>query len=480
VAQVEQKRLQRMAVMRSPAPGQRVPDGRLRRGALLVCCAGAFMAFLDTTIVNIAFPDIERTFHASAGLSALSWVVNGYNVVIAALLVPAGRAADRLGRRRAFVTGLLLFTGASAGCAAASSVGMLITLRLVQAAGAAVVVPTSLALLLPQFERSRRLSAVAAWGAASALAAGIGPSLGAVLVQTYSWRAVFLVNIPIGLIGAWGASRVLAEERESGPLPDIPGAGLLCAGIALIALGIVKGNEWGWGSAATLACLIGSVVLLTIVGARCVRHSEPVIDPRLLRVRDAALANLGALLLSIALYAAILNNVLFLTGVWHWSVLRAGLAISPAALITAGVARPAGELAERYGARAIIVPGALLYLVGMLLLSWGAGRSPSFFVHWLPGAAIAGVGMGLALPNLIGAALAGAPEEKLATGSGLNAAARQLGGVLGVALLVSILAASGPHALAAHRYGWDLSAGFALAAAASALTLSGRRRVEML
>jgi len=455
------------------------PRAHLRRTAVLaVCCAGAFMAFLDTTIVNVAFPDIEATFHAAAGLSALSWVVNGYNVVIAAFLVPAGRLADRLGRRRSFVAGLLLFTAASAGCAAAGSVDVLIALRLVQATGAAILVPTSLALLLSRFAPSHRLAAVSLWSAASALAAGVGPCIGGALVDAFSWRAVFLVNVPIGLATALGAWWLLSEEREAGLLPDLAGSGLLAGALGLMALGIVKGHEWHWTSTATLACLIGSVGLLALVAVRCLRHPEPVLDPRLLTARGGAVGNLGTLLLSVALYAGILNNVLFLTGVWQWSVLSAGLAISPAALLTAGFARPAGRLAERLGVSVVVVPGAIIYAAGTLLLAWGAGRSPSFFTHWLPGATLCGIGMGLALPNLIGSALRGVPQSRLATASGVNAAVRQLGGVLGVALLISILAANSDDALAAHRFGWYLMAGFALAAGTTALLLPRQADAE--
>ncbi len=455
-----------------------LPGGVRRSAALTLCCAGAFVAFLDTTIVNVAFPDIERAFRASAGLGELSWVVNGYYVVLAAFLVPAGRAADRLGRRRSFVAGLLLFAAASAACAAAGSVDVLVAMRLLQAAGAAILIPTSLALLLPEFTLSHRLSAVSLWGAAGALAAGIGPSLGGVLVDVWSWRAVFLINVPIGILAAWGARRLLAEERETGPLPDVLGAALLALALGLMALGIVRGPEWHWDSANTLACLIASGVLLALVGWRCVRQPEPVIDPSLLDSTSAVIGNLGTLLFSVAFYAAILNNVLFLTGVWKWSVLATGLAISPSPLITAAVARPAGRLAERVGVRAVILPGVLLYVIGTLLLAWGAGQKPDFLSHWLPGAVFVGAGIGLVLPNLIGAALAGVDQSRLAAGSGVNAAARQLGGVLGIALLISILTAGGQDELAAHRSGWYLAVGFALVAGAAALLLAPRRGIE--
>lgn len=447
--------------------------------AIVVCCAGAFMAFLDTTIVNVAFPDIAKTFHASASLGALSWVINGYNVVIAAFLVPAGRLADRIGRRRSYVAGLVLFAVASEACAEAGSVDVLIALRVLQAAGAAILVPTSLALLLPRFAPEHRLSAVALWGAASAVAAGIGPSLGGLLVDVWSWRAVFLINVPIGLLAAWGAWRLLVEERELGPLPDLLGSVLLAGALGLMALGIVKGQGWGWTSGATLGCLIASIALLALVAARCVRHPAPVLDLGVLNSPGAAVGNIGTLLLSVALYATILNNILFLTGVWRWSVLSAGLALSPAALATAAIARPAGRLAERLGTRVVVVPGAMMYAAGLLLLSHSAGQGPGFLTHWLPGSVLAGIGIGLALPNLIGAALASADDRRLATASGVNAAVRQIGGVLGVALLISILAAHGANELQSHRDGWYLAAGFSVMSGAIALLLpSGASTVE--
>ena len=451
--------------------------------AIALCCLAAFIAFLDTTIVNIAFPQIERAFASSADLSTLSWVVNGYNVVIAALLVPAGRTADRLGRKRFLMLGLLLFALASGACAAAQGAALLIAMRFVQALGAAVIVPTSLALLLPRFAPQRRLSAVTLWGAASALGAGIGPSLGGALVDAWSWRAVFLVNVPLALIAALLAAGALAEEEEPGPLPDLLGGALLTIALGAVALGVVKGSEWGWLDARTLGALIAGVLLLCLVARRCLRHPEPVIEPRLLGAGGAAPGNVATLLLSVALYATILNNVLFLTTLWRWSVLQAGLAISPAALTTALFARPAGSIAERFGVRRVAIPGTIIYAAGTLLLAWGAGRTPDFLSHWLPGALLTGIGMGLSLPVLVGAVLISAPLPQLATASGINASVRQVGSVLGVALVVSILAAAdaggragAQRLLEGHRSAWYLAADFALAAGAVTALLTRSRR----
>src|SRR3954453_7535815 len=213
-----------------------------------IVSVGVFVASLDLFIVNIAFPDIQKDFDDTS-LASLSWILNAYAIVFAALLVPAGRWADRTGRKRAFLGGLALFTAASAACAAAPSVAVLVGAGAVQAGGAALMLPTSLALLLPQFPPEKRQLAVGIWAAVGGSAAAAGPLLGGVLVQG-SWRLVFLFNIPVGIAALVAGTRVLAEARDpAGGQPDTLGAALLAAGIGALALAIVKGPDWGWGSA---------------------------------------------------------------------------------------------------------------------------------------------------------------------------------------------------------------------------------------
>src|SRR5919197_6608440 len=223
---------------------------------LLVTAVAVFMGFLDVTIVNIAFPDIRESFPDSS-LAGLSWVLNAYNIVFAALLVPAGRVADIVGRRRLFFVGLLTFLVASVLCGVASSVPMLVAARVLQAAGGAILVPTSLGLLLPEFPIEQRATATALWGATGAVAAATGPSLGGVLVNATNWRLVFFVNIPIGVAALVPARGLLREmKQEGGKLPDALGTLLLTAGVAAVLLGLVKGPDWGWGDARTVSSLI--------------------------------------------------------------------------------------------------------------------------------------------------------------------------------------------------------------------------------
>src|SRR3954465_6475263 len=216
-----------------------------------IVSVGVFVASLDLFIVNIAFPDIQQDFHG-ASLASLSWILNAYAIVFAALLVPAGRWADRTGRKRAFLGGLALFTAASAACAAAPSVDVLIAARIAQAAGAAILTPSSLGLLLPEFPPEKRGLAIGLWAAVGGTAAAAGPVLGGLLVEL-SWRWVFLVNVPIGIAAIVAGSRVLREIREEGAeRPDLVGAGLLTAAVATLIGGIVEGPDWGWADGRVL------------------------------------------------------------------------------------------------------------------------------------------------------------------------------------------------------------------------------------
>src|SRR5215831_8744945 len=282
---------------------------------LLVTAVAVFMSFLDVTIVNIAFPDIRASF-PDASLSRLSWILNAYSIVFAAALVPAGRLADRFGRRRFFFLGVLVFLAASAACGAATSVDVLIAARAVQALGGAMLVPASLGLLLPEFPLERRATATALWGATGAVAAAAGPSLGGVLVAWQGWRAVFFVNLLIGLPALVPARRLLRESRERQTVfPDAVGALLLAAGVGALALGIVQGPQWGWGSARIVAAFAASAVLLVLFVYRSARHRAPVIELSLFHVRSFAAANVGGFVFAIGFYALLLCNVLFLTGV---------------------------------------------------------------------------------------------------------------------------------------------------------------------
>jgi EmrB/QacA subfamily drug resistance transporter len=437
---------------------------------LLVTSAAAFMSFLDVTIVNIAFPDLRASF-ADVPLAHLSWVLNAYNVVFAASLVPAGRLADRYGRRRAFFVGVVVFLAASVVCGAAWNVDVLIAARAVQAVGGAVLVPTSLSLVLPEFPLAQRATATALWGATGAVAAATGPSLGGLLVDWQSWRWVFFVNLFIGIPALVFGSRLLHESRdEHAHFPDPVGVALFALAIGALALGLVQGPSWGWGSARVIACFATTAVLLPLFVVRSSRHANPVFELQLFRVRSFAVANCGVLIFSAGFYAVLLCNVLFLTSVWHYSVLRAGVALTPGPLM-AGVAAPVGgRLSDRFGQRVVAVPGGISFALGVLFFLLQTGTSHAYLTSFLPGMALTGTGVGLSYAGYGSAAVAELPRERFATGSAINATSRQVGAVVGIAVLIAILGGSG-FSLDTFRHAWSVmvATGFASAAVAVAL-----------
>jgi len=413
-------------------------DAGHRKSAIAIACAGAFVAFLDTTIVNIAFPDIAASFSGS-GRDALSWVLDGYFVVIAALLVPAGGLADRFGHRRIFLLGMAGFTAASLLCAAAPSLPLLIAFRVVQGVAAAMIAPASLAIVLDSFPLERRSAGVGLWGAAAAAAAAIGPTLGGALVELSDWRLVFLVNLPLGAaVLLAGRSRLPRPRRLDSHLPDLPGAVMLALSLAAVTLGIVEGNDWGWTSAATLGSFAVAAVLMVAVVLRSRSHPRPIVEPALFAHRSFTIGNLGTLFFAAAFFSLILGNVLFLTGIWGYTVLQAGAATLPGPALSTVFAGPAGRLADRFGHRAVVVPGTIVFAAGVMVLR-SAGAEPDWLGLWLPGACLTGIGIGLAFPTLGSAAVRDVPDDRFATASAVNAAFRQVGAVLGTAILVAIV-----------------------------------------
>ena len=443
---------------------------------LAITGVAVFMGFLDVTVVNVAFPDLEADFR-DASRAELSWVLNAYNIVFAALLVPAGRLADIVGRRRMFLIGIWTFLAASALCGVASSVEMLVAARVLQAVGGAVLVPTSLGLLLPEFPSSQRATATAIWTATGAVAAALGPSLGGVLVDWGGWRWAFFVNLPIGLLALAPAGRLLREirERAGARLPDALGAALLAAGVGLIALGIVKGPDWGWESARVLGAIGAGLVLLPLVILRSLRHPAPVIELGLFRSRSFAVANIGMLSFSSAFYSLLLANILFTTQIWGWSVLQAGVAVTPAPAMAALAAPVAGLLSDRFGQRVVAVPGALLFAAGCLYLASAMDASPDYASELLPAQILTGSGVGLSFAAWGSAAVAGLRPERFATGSAVLACLRQIGAVLGIAVLVALLEASAADPLGAFQDAWTLMAATGVVTGAIALAL-GRVR----
>lgn len=442
---------------------------------LAVVAAAVALASLDMFIVNIAFPAIEADFSGSS-IESLSWVLNGYVIVFAALLMPFGRLADRIGRKNVFLTGILIFCIASGACGVAWSVESLVAFRIVQGVGAAMLMSTSLALLLHAFPPDRWPVVIGVWAAAGGAAGALGPPIGGLLVEV-SWRLVFLVNLPISL-GAWFIGRKLlveSKDPEETRWPDPLGMGLLILGIGVLCWGLVEAPDNGWGSVQTIGAIAAGMVMLVLTWVRSRKPAEnwiPTLDTKLLSVRPFAMACLTGLLFMISFAAMLLAGVLFYTGVWGYSVLEAGLAFFPGPAMAGIFSVIGSRIGARFGAGPVAATGCGFVIVGAM--SWVAllTNEPAYLTHQLPGLLLTGVGVGLVLPNIAAAVASTLPPASLATGTAVLSASRQVGAALGVAILVALLGAAAISGTADDfDQAWMLIAIGAAAAGVTALTI---------
>jgi len=464
---------------RSPSIARR---GRVSsRTVLLVASFGALLAFLDATIVNVAFPSIRESF-PEASIGTISWVLNAYNIVLAAFMVVCGRLSDLLGRRRVYITGIALFTLASLWCAAATSVDVLIIARLLQALGAAMLIPASLALVIEAFPGEHRAHAIGLWGAAAAVAAGLGPPIGGALVEGGGWRWAFLVNLPLGAVALVLSRRVLVESRAPGrrTVPDLAGALLSAGALGLFTTAVIKADEWGVSNPRLWGVVVGFVVLTAAFVVSSRRHPSPLIDVELWRNRPFLVSNLVTLVAGAGFFAYLLTNILWLQYVWQYSVLSAGMALVPGALTAAVVAGVLGPVASRRGYRGVITLGSLVWVGAFVWYVRAVGTEPAFLREWLPGQVLSGIGVGATLPLLGSLALETVPGGRSATASAIVSSVRQVGGVIGIALLVVILGTPTPlNAVEVLRHGWTFSiVCFALCAVGALLLGRSRAPAE--
>ncbi|MEV6559773.1 MFS transporter [Nocardia sp. NPDC051756] len=426
---------------------------------------GVLLSSLDLFIVNVALPDMAADF-GGADIAGLSWVLNAYAIVFAALLVPAGRLGDRGSNRTTFLVGLTVFVLGSALCATAWDVGSLVGFRVLQAVGAAMLIPTSLGLVLAATPPERRPVAVRLWVAFGGLGAALGPVLGGILVE-FGWRWVFLVNVPLGIIAVVLGLRLLPDPPgDGGRLPDLFGALLLVGTIATFVLALVKGEDWGWSSAGVLLAFAAAVLLAIAFTISSARHHSPVVDPALLRAPNFALMAGNSIFFHMAFGAMLLSSVLWAQNAWGWSALRTGLAIAPGPLVVPIVAILAGKLIARIGAGPVIAAGGITFAAGMLWWTQSITLHPDYPGGLLGGMLVSGLGVGLSLPTAFAAGTSALPPQRFATGSAVLSMARQIGLAVGVALFVAVLGTpTGPDAtLEAFHRGWYVTAAVAILA----------------
>lgn len=459
--------------------GVAVPSGEVSREAAtrttVLLCVAAFMTMLDLFIVNVAFESIRETY-SGYSLADLSWVLNAYIVVYAACLIPAGSLSDRYGRKQGFLVGLGLFTIASLGCAAAPTLGFLIAFRVAQAVGAAVLTPASLGLILSVLPEARRVGAVQVWATSSSFAGALGPVIGGLLAES-SWRWAFLLNLPVGLIALVVAWRLLPKSAPSSRtrVPDPVGAIAIAVAVGALSLGLVRADDWGWGSVQMLLTAVITVFALVLLIHRVRTHPAPAMSPQLFRVPGFTVANITILIFTSAFSAVFLSVSLWLETAADYGPLRAGLALLPGPLAVPLLASLTQRCAGSVPPKFVVSVGLAIFGLGSLLMTTqGAAH---YATDILPGWIIIGVGIGIAMPTLIGTATSDLAPADAAAGSAVVNTARQAGYAVGVAALVAILGNQAAlHAGDAFQDGWIFVTALVLIGATTALGIRRQNR----
>ncbi|MGW4772372.1 MFS transporter [Nocardia sp. NPDC004278] len=419
---------------------------------LAVASVAQYLAILDLLAVTVAFPTLQSAF-GSATVSAVSWVLNAYTIVMAALLVPAGRLADDTSRKRGFLAGIALFGLASIACGLAPNLAALIAARVVQAIAAAILIPTGLGLVLPSFAKREHPTVMGIWTAIAAAGASSGPVLGGLLLQA-GWRWIFFLNVPFTVAAFLFGLRVLPDIRQHADRRlDMLGAALILGATAAFTTAFVQASDWGYTGAATLACLLAAILLTALFAAHVRRHPDPVVSPVVLRHRMFRIATLGVFCYYLAFAAMILEATLFLTEHWHYSILRASLAVTPVPLSCLVLSPFSGRFVNRFGARLSAALGGATIAAGSGWWALTAGTTTDYFAMFLPGAVLAGASTALLQPPLFGAsALLSADQLSLASGTLMMA--RQTSSALGVAILTAIIGRTAHPDLSDFRLGW--------------------------
>jgi EmrB/QacA subfamily drug resistance transporter len=409
-----------------------------------VASVAVFLVSMDGTMLFAAFSALRAGF-PQATAADLSWVLNAYTVAYAAMLIPSGGLADKHGRKKVFLVGVALFLAASVACGLAVSVGGLVAARVLQAMGAALLTSASLSLVLAAFPTNKRAVAVSLWGAVGGLAAAVGPSLGAFVIASLGWQWAFYLNVPMGILAMWRGATLLTETKqptEGRPL-DLVGMGLLIVGIGGLALSIVQAESPAWsrhellGAACIgLACVLGFVAWARVATA-------PLVDLGLFRNATYRYVNLATLSFGTAFSMMFFAFFFYMNSIWHYSLPLAGLAMAPGPLLVVPVAALSGRIASRYGHRPLLVVGCLIYAASALWFLLVPGTEPAYLTDWLPGMLFSGLGVGMVLPSLSGAAVSHLPSDHYAVGGAINQAIRQIGSVMGVALTVLLLGSAG-------------------------------------
>jgi EmrB/QacA subfamily drug resistance transporter len=415
------------------------PDDRSRWLALYVLCAGMLMIVLDATIVNVALPSIQSDLGFSQ--SNLAWVINAYMIPFGGLLLLAGRLGDLVGQRRVFLIGLTIFTAASLVCTASQSEGMLIGARFVQGIGGALASSVILGMIVTMFpDRAEQAKAIGVYGFVASAGGSIGLLAGGALTQAISWHWIFLINLPIGILTAYLARRLVAGRAGIGLHhgADYPGAALITAALMLGVYTILQIDHWGWGATKTLALGAVSLALLAAFVIRQSRLANPLMPLRLFRSRNVSGANVVQALLVAGMFGMFFIGALYLQRVLGYDALQVGLAFLPASVVMGALSLGFSEkLIMRFGPKTTLVPGVVLVVCGLLLFA-RAPVNANYWVDVLPALLLVGVGVGTSFPSLMTLAMSGATPSDAGLASGVVNTSMQVGGAIGLAVLATL------------------------------------------
>ncbi|MEV4255621.1 MFS transporter [Spirillospora sp. NPDC049652] len=414
------------------------PAAAPNRAALLtVTCLGQFMVLLDNTIVGAALPDMQERLHTQ--LTGLQWIVDAYVLLVAMLLLSGGVFADRFGRKRMFLAGVVVFTAASVLCSAAPSIGWLIAGRVLQGVGAAALSPASLALLAAAYPvPQERVRAIGLWAGFSGIGLAAGPLAGGVLVEAFGWPAIFLVNLPVGVVLLVAGLRTLGESRNpNAPAIDVPGTVLSVLGVGALTYGLIEGGSRGWTAPVILGSFAAGAAILAVFLVVEGRVAAPMLPLRLFRQRLFTVSNTAMVVVGFALMGSSFFFSQFFVYVQGSSILRAGVQTLPATLAMVVVSPFAGRLAARHGFRIMVTAGLALAGLGLLALGYVHADTGYANVWWR--LAVVGIGFALTMSPLTGAAIQSVSPQEGGLASGVSSTTRQIGAVLGVAVLGAVV-----------------------------------------
>lgn len=410
-----------------------ITDENRKWWTLGAMCLALFMVMLDNTVVNVALPSIQRDMDAS--ISGLEWIINGYSLSFAVLLAVGGRIGDIFGRRKAFVVGVVIFTFASATAGFAPDMLSLIASRVLQGIGAAFMMPGTLSIITDAFPPAERGKAIGTWAGVSALALAVGPVLGGFLTEHVSWRAIFYINLPVGILAVLAATFVVRESRDTtvGRKVDYSGVAILTVSLTALVLALIEGNSWGWDSTAVLSLLGVSVLTLIAFVITENRVTAPIIEFGLFKSRNFIGSVVVAFIISFAMMGVFFFLALYMQNVLGYTALEAGVRFLPTTLVIMVIAPISGRLADRIGPRWPIVVGMILVSFSLHLFSGVTNQST--FNDILPSFIILGAGIGLTMSPMSTAAMNAVSKTKAGVASGVLSMFRMIGGTFGVAAL---------------------------------------------